>query len=537
MTEKVPTARQLEFANLPLEAVLLVAPAGCGKTEALAQRAAAVIARGEVTAPRKLLAVTYSNKAMQSLTSRTRTLMGRNWQQWIKITNFHGLASRVIRAHGAVIGLDPQVILPDKVWRKKKLRELGAEWDDHFDAVLREAKAGAVDDGVVMGRLEEAGYTKAIAFEQALRAEGRIDYDDQLRHASRILADPTVARLYRAHFRMVMVDEVQDLSMRQLNMVLAVGGGYVTFAGDPAQGIFAFAGAQPDDVFATIHHQDATVVELDESYRSSPAVLRAINSLADLTGAVELRCGAPENFPDEGQVLLVSRSTTTTEADALADLLDGFDLTATSVGFVTRRWRRLDELRRALRERDVDSVDWELPTHIARVVALMNRHGAGAAGATDLARVDALEALCCKAIAEDDAETHDEIVMACEALRDLVAEGMSFDAAVATCRAAPDPDAPVPPGVHLLNGHVGKGQEFDWVVVVGLEDGHIPDYRNVQDDKLLAEELRILHVMLSRARYGLILTSADHTMTKYGWREAEPSRWLARLAGTATATV
>lgn len=159
--------------------------------------------------------------------------------------------------------------LPDRVWRKKTVRDLGAEWDEDFEATLRLAKADDADDDAVMERLREAGHPAAIEFEEALRAAGRIDFDDQLRHAGRLLADPAVARLYEAHFGLVMVDEVQDLSMRQFGMVLAVGDRRVTYAGDPAQGIYSFAGAEPGEVFDAIHAGGAVVVELNESYRST----------------------------------------------------------------------------------------------------------------------------------------------------------------------------------------------------------------------------------------------------------------------------
>jgi DNA helicase-2/ATP-dependent DNA helicase PcrA len=58
-----PNPEQERLANLPIGNVLVIAPAGCGKTEALAARAKAVVARGDVTAPRKILALTFSNKA------------------------------------------------------------------------------------------------------------------------------------------------------------------------------------------------------------------------------------------------------------------------------------------------------------------------------------------------------------------------------------------------------------------------------------------------------------------------------------------
>lgn len=96
-------------------------------------------------------------------------------------------------------------------------------------------------------------------------------------------------------------------------------------------------------------------------------------------------------------------------------------------------------------------------------------------------------------------------------------------AAVRAIRVA-DPKQAVGPGVHLLNAHTGKGQQFDWVFVVGLEEGHIPDWRSEEEDSLL-EEQRVLLVMLSRARHGLVMTRAKTKDGRYGPYPAKRSRW------------
>jgi DNA helicase-2/ATP-dependent DNA helicase PcrA len=94
-------------------------------------------------------------------------------------------------------------------------------------------------------------------------------------------------------------------------------------------------------------------------------------------------------------------------------------------------------------------------------------------------------------------------------------------------------DSPVGPGVHLLNAHIGKGQEFDWVMVMGMEDGVVPDFR-ATDERAQEEELRTLHVMLSRAKFGLAITAANMQFTQYGLRTAELSPWWKEISATAT---
>jgi DNA helicase II / ATP-dependent DNA helicase PcrA len=90
---------------------------------------------------------------------------------------------------------------------------------------------------------------------------------------------------------------------------------------------------------------------------------------------------------------------------------------------------------------------------------------------------------------------------------DLLHQGVSADDVRSRIRIGDESTLITSPGVHLLTGHAGKGQQFDWVVVVGAEDGAIPDFR-ATTLHALAEEARVLAVMISRARHGVVLMSA-----------------------------
>jgi DNA helicase II / ATP-dependent DNA helicase PcrA len=96
-----------------------------------------------------------------------------------------------------------------------------------------------------------------------------------------------------------------------------------------------------------------------------------------------------------------------------------------------------------------------------------------------------------------------------------------------------DIDQAITPGVHLLNAHTGKGQQFDWVFVPGLENGHVPDFRALSTHERL-EERRVLLVMLSRAKEGVIVSRAAQLISKKGKPYSrDPSPWWPDLAATA----
>ena len=85
------------------------------------------------------------------------------------------------------------------------------------------------------------------------------------------------------------------------------------------------------------------------------------------------------------------------------------------------------------------------------------------------------------------------------------------------------------PGIHLLSGRVGKGQQFDWVAVVGAEDGVIPDFR-AKTTAAALEEARILSVMISRARHSVVVTCSARVPDARGrpW-DRKSSPYFARL--------
>jgi len=179
--------------------------------------------------------------------------------------------------------------------------------------------------------------------------------------------------------------------------------------------------------------------------------------------------------------------------------------------------------------------DWTVPTHVAAVVELLIRNVIEAESfSSEMSeQIEQLQVLCLRSIDEWDLDLTGEVIAACEAMMDQVRRGLTLRQAVQTCKRATDLDSPVASGVHLLNAHLGKGQEFDWVMVIGMEDGVIPDFR-AADPGAQEEELRTLHVMLSRAKFGLAITASNIQFTQYGLRHAELSPWWEEVAASAT---
>jgi len=529
-----------EFVALDPVNVLLTAAAGCGNTEALAVRTARLVSSPHVQPQQQVLAATFSIKARDNLRTRIRRELGLRKRGLVVVQNFHGVAARILLAHGRTIGLDPEtLVVPQRRAHSARQAQAGITWAnrDQVEAVLRSAKGSGQSDEEVLATLEAAGNRVALTYERLLRSENAIDFEDLLRHAARILQNDEVALGYRKHFAAVVVDEVQDLSLTQLRMVQHLGSDRITYAGDIGQGIYSFAGADPEAVFEDISFRVTARYTLTRSFRSSPGVLRAVNALARLQSAEPLRCAEPDRWPESATFSTQAFENLQSEATAVVAHVLALLAPGITVGVLARGGPRLRVIRSALENGQIAYTDWSAPLGDARTIQLLRDHASAAissAGEHGIPAVELLQDRCHQLLSEDDVDSRDAVAESCHALRDLMAEHqIDLRSALARCRTAKPLEAAVGPGLHLLNAHLGKGQEFDHAVVVGLEEGILPDFRSVSDPAAVAEELRTLIVMVSRARGSLLVTRSADVPAPNGrptWLR-EPSRWWHCLEG------
>ena len=519
--------------------LVVVAPAGCGKTEALALRIVGLLARGIVAHPQRVLATTFSNRARDNIRDRLRTyITPGTMRDLVTVSNFHGLSARIFRAHASVIGLDPAMTLPEHDWVTEQIRSRSLSFAEArmVQDVLRDAKQEAVDDACVAQILASRGITTAIDIERQRLAEGRLTYDDLPRVAEMILANDAVADLYQNHFGAVVVDEYQDLTPQQLRIINRIGYGRTTYAGDLAQGIYGFAGAKPDEIDKQVRTECRTVIEFAESHRSAPAVLGLVNALSGWTGGQTLTCAEPASWPHGGLAGQASFKTVEDEA-SWAVATSRFALAAAPslrIGVITRTASRRRFVDEAFKHSDVAHHRWDdgvLDTDTAALVR------------TTLSRLslvdfeDAPDQIAyLKAVAQFDAvqdpTTRDALRGALDWVCDLLREGLKPAEVRGRVRIGDQATLLTVPGVHLLTGHVGKGQQFDLVIVIGAEDGCIPDFR-ANSEKEIQEEVRILSVMISRARHGVIVLSAQSVPAANGSVYAKsPSRFLQAFNAT-----
>lgn len=535
-----PTPKQREIRDHPAFDLLVIAPAGCGKTEALSLRIQGLLERKAVVAPQKILVTTFSNRARDNIKERLKAyLPPAVMRDRVSIANFHGLAARLIRAHANVLGLEPDLTLPESDWVTEQLRSRGTSWDEQGQVkeALQTTKQQALTDDEVEAELERIGNATALDIERQRRSENRLTYDDLPRLAELILRNDAVADLYRAHFGGVVVDEFQDLTPQQLRIVNAIGRGRTTFAGDLAQGIYGFAGAKPADVDRSIRGECSTVIEFSESHRSSPAVLEMVNSLVSLTSGQTLTAADPGSWPSGGLAGSTVHQTAEVEAAWILKVARAILSHADSqrIGVIARTGPRRRFVDDAFARSDVPHFRWDdgvLDTDVAKLIkAMLARFDISKYVATSN-KVEFLRtAVGVETIA--DVDILKGTVDALGWVHDLLNSSISPQDIRSRIKIGDASTLITSAGVHLLSGHAGKGQQFDWVFVVGVEEDFIP-FSMATTPAEITEEARVLSVMISRARHGVILCRSTSVPTNAGHpRTRTASRFLTQIAASA----
>jgi ATP-dependent DNA helicase UvrD/PcrA len=301
--------RQLEAARFggsrAAGPLLIIAGAGTGKTNTLAHRVAHLLLEG-VSAERILL-LTFTRRAALEMTRRTQRIVA-NVKKEVRFPwsgTFHSIANRLLRRYAAALGLDATFSVLDRGDAADLMdvvrHELGlSNAKKRFprkDTCLAiyshrvNTQRPLVDTLEAMfpwcAEWEEELTELYRAYVEKKLANQALDYDDLLLYWHSAMSDRRLAEQVGSQFDHVLVDEYQDTNVLQAEILklLRPGGEGVTVVGDDAQAIYSFRAATVENIlgfpkqFSTADGSAATVVTLEENYRSTQGVLDAANAL------------------------------------------------------------------------------------------------------------------------------------------------------------------------------------------------------------------------------------------------------------------
>ena len=312
--------------------LLILAGAGSGKTRVLTHRTAYLIEECGVN-PYNIMAITFTNKAAGEMRERIDQMVGYGSES-IWVCTFHSTCVRILRRYIDRLGFgtnftiydsdDQKTLMKDickrleidtKMYKEKMfLSAISSAKDELIDPIEFETRAA----GDYVKRKQAQVYRE---YQQALKQNNALDFDDLIMKTVELFKlDKEVLASYQDRFHYIMVDEYQDTNTAQFELIrlLALKYQNLCVVGDDDQSIYKFRGANIYNILNFEHHfPDATVIKLEQNYRSTQNILDAANAvIANNQGRKEKRLWTDNGAGDK--ITFEQLDTAAEEADFVA---------------------------------------------------------------------------------------------------------------------------------------------------------------------------------------------------------------------------
>jgi len=297
--------------------LLVLAGAGSGKTRVITEKIAYLVKQG--LPARHIAAVTFTNKAAREMKSRVSKLLDDTQIRGLRVSTFHSLGLDILRKEHKVLAYKAAITLfdeQDKLTLLKNLINHGArdcdlenldryaqqigQWKNAFVTPEQALSQATKEQTAAAGLYNE--YTRS------LKAYNAVDFDDLILLPVLLFQQhPAVLEKWQNKIRYLLVDEYQDTNITQYQLVKLIAGtlGRFTVVGDDDQSIYAWRGAQPENLAQL--QKDFTrlqVIKLEQNYRSTGRILKVANHLiANNPHAFEKRLWSELGYGDSLRVL------------------------------------------------------------------------------------------------------------------------------------------------------------------------------------------------------------------------------------------
>jgi ATP-dependent DNA helicase UvrD/PcrA len=290
--------------------LLVIAGAGSGKTNTLANRVAHLVVCG--VDPRRILLLTFSRRAAAEMQRRAARITaevlgskggvmadGLHWSG-----TFHAIGARLLREYALDIGLNREFTIHDREDSAdlmnlarhdlgfsnahKRFPMKGTCLSIYSRAVNAQAPLNGVLGAAFPWCTQWEAELQALfaAYVEAKQKQNVLDYDDLLLYWAQMMVEGSIAQDVSARFDHVLVDEYQDTNRLQASILLALKpkGSGLTVVGDDAQSIYSFRSATVRNILDFPGHFSpaAEVITLERNYRSTQPILAAANAVIDL---------------------------------------------------------------------------------------------------------------------------------------------------------------------------------------------------------------------------------------------------------------
>ncbi len=282
-----PQREAVLHADGPL---LVLAGAGSGKTRVIVEKIAHLIQSNRYPAKR-IAAITFTNKAAKEMRERVAKRIRGDAAEGLTICTFHALGLKLLQIEHAKAGLKRGFSVFDTDDVAAQIKDLmpGAKTDavQAMQGLISRAKNAGLSPeealAAALGPREREAANLYVRYQQRLNTFNAVDFDDLIRLPVQLLeADEDCRLAWRERIGYLLVDECQDTNDAQYRLLKAIAGekGHFTCVGDDDQSIYAWRGANPENLAQLGKDYPALrIVKLEQNYRCSNRVLRAANAL------------------------------------------------------------------------------------------------------------------------------------------------------------------------------------------------------------------------------------------------------------------
>ena len=270
--------------------LLVLAGAGSGKTRVIVEKIAHLVDSGRYPAKR-IAAITFTNKSAKEMRERVGKRIKGEAAGELTICTFHALGLKFLQIEHAAVGLRRGFSIFDADDSAAQVKDLmpGAKpeaIEDTKNLISRAKNAGLSPEQALAAarstREMEAARLYA-RYQARLSSFNAVDFDDLIRLPVQVLEENTeVVAAWRERIGYLLVDECQDTNDAQYRLLKAIAGprGHFTCVGDDDQSIYAWRGANPENLQQMARDYPALqIIKLEQNYRCSNRVLRAANAL------------------------------------------------------------------------------------------------------------------------------------------------------------------------------------------------------------------------------------------------------------------
>ena len=262
-------------------AILIIAGAGSGKTRVITFRIAHMLDLGIPQS--QILALTFTNKAAKEMADRVKELTQRKLQN-LTVSTFHAFGVKVLRADIDKLGYRENFSIYDETDRTALIKECGRELKFSPDA-LDIYKISQIFSNIKTGRknwqTENDMYRQLYdCYQEGLKLYNAVDFDDLIVLPIKLFREnPDVLARYKERFKYIMVDEFQDTSHQQYELMHLLADENVAVVGDDDQSIYSWRGADYQNIINFEKDFKVTEIRLEQNYRSTGTILDAANGV------------------------------------------------------------------------------------------------------------------------------------------------------------------------------------------------------------------------------------------------------------------